>query len=356
LFRLSQWSFDRQGRTLSHGNFRFSRKNQIGVFVVSGPANHVDQVLDFFPLREVSGFPSIGAARPDSVSLHFYSDYGIYEGGLKYFYELSGGKPALKIRFGKLGLRSSEVRNRGLIYTVSELDKIGQIAIEPGRDGSLPSFAVTKVPVPAYPESPEPRPMRLPDGRSAVIKDKIAVSISGTSGRNESHVVPVPTIELYRRLRPSDPAPGEIQNGIGPHLLEGPLIWFANNFYDGEGTSGVGAIGSFDSRTNQFKMRYLPEIVRWSGSAIRLDGDDIWVGLMRQPEGSAYSGGLLRYNRITGAVMTWRVPDYIYTIDRVGDAIYCGTSEGLYILRAGAITHLRFEPDRDGKLTMIAGS
>ena len=84
----------------------------------------------------------------------------------------------------------------------------------------------------------------------------------------------------------------------------------------------------------------------------RLDGDDLWIGLMRQPEGAAFGGGLLRCNLKTGAVAKFDIPDYIHTIDRVGDTLYCGTSNGLYTVRGGEIKHLAFEPDSSGKLTM----
>jgi hypothetical protein len=55
----------------------------------------------------------------------------------------------------------------------------------------------------------------------------------------------------------------------------------------------------------------------------------------------------------TGRVKTFAIPDVIFTIDRVGDAVYCGTSHGLYMLRGDQITQLRFEPDEAGQLVMI---
>ncbi len=61
---------------------------------------------------------------------------------------------------------------------------------------------------------------------------------------------------------------------------------------------------------------------------MRLDGDDLWIGLMLRPEGAELSGGLLRYNLKTGAVAKFDVADYIHTIDRVGDTDGCGTSNG----------------------------
>ena len=49
--------------------------------------------------------------------------------------------------------------------------------------------------------------------------------------------------------------------------------------------------------------------------------------------------------RKTRAVAKYDIADYIFTIDRLGDAIYCGTSNGLYIIRRGVVAQMRFEPD-----------
>ena len=47
------------------------------------------------------------------------------------------------------------------------------------------------------------------------------------------------------------------------------------------------------------------------------------------------------------------VADYIHTIDRLGNTVYCGTSHGLYTVRGNQVTQLRFEPDDQGKLVMV---
>jgi hypothetical protein len=127
-----------------------------------------------------------------------------------------------------------------------------------------------------------------------------------------------------------------------------------NAAIDGEGHSGVGAVGTFDIQSGRYHMRYLPEIAASSGSAIRLDGDALWIGLLHRGEGAATGGGLLRYNTKTGSVNRYAVPDVIYTIDRLGDALYCGTSHGLYMVQDGKVTQLRFEPDDRGTLIMVA--
>ncbi len=327
-------------------------KSEIGVFVVSGSSNRVETLLDIFPENSVDGFPGIEATGEQSVSLHFTSDYGIDEGSVKYFYDSAGVHPVHKVRYKMLALTSSTVRNGKLVYT----GEGSQITIEP-HDGAAPSYRIVPVATSASGSQPQPVSYRLSDGTPVQAVGTPAGSShqpAGFSVSGQFYPVPVPSTEFERKMRPAEQAPLEIENDIGPSLLAGGTIWFTNSFYDGEGTSGVGALGSFDVHTHQYQMRYLPEIVNWSGSAIRLDGDFIWIGLMRQPEGSAYGGGLLRYDTKTGAVKHYAVTDYVHTIDRVGDAIYCGTSNGIYVIRGETITQLRFEPDASGKTTMIS--
>jgi hypothetical protein len=105
------------------------------------------------------------------------------------------------------------------------------------------------------------------------------VYITSQSGRQQFFHVPVPMPVRYHDSRPSSQTPEQIENDIGPFALDGTRLWFGNTFYDGEGISGVGAIGSFDTITRQFEMRYLPEIAPWSASALLVEGPDIWVGL-----------------------------------------------------------------------------
>ncbi len=315
-------------------------KRRIGVFIVSGSSNRVQLVLDQFPGDETQGFPSLEQPSANSVTLHFYSDYGLYYGSVKYFYDLSSGNPPLKFRYGMLALTSSTVRNGTVVYTGSALGRGYEISVD------FPNYKIKDGPAPPD-RGPQPVSLRLPDGRTLLLTNTpvgqthqpAGMTIIDKSGKREFYPAPVPTMALDRKMRSSEPAPFEIENDVGPVAMDGSTVWFANRFYDGEGTSGVGAIGAFDVRTRQFEMRYLPDIAAWSGSAMRLDGDDLWIGLMRQPEGAAFSGGLLRYNLKSGAVAKFEIPDYIHTIDRAGDAIYCGTSNGLYVVRDGAVTH-----------------
>jgi hypothetical protein len=329
-------------------------KTWIGAFVVAGPQNRVQLILDWFSESEEGGLPEIGTSDANSVSLHFYTSYGFYRGSIKYFYDLSTGKPPLKFRYGMPALVSSAIRNGRIVYEASSLEHRYEVTID------LPAYKITDAPAPPQ-ELPEPVSLRLADGRTVLVTNipdaqphqLAGMTIIDQPGTRKFYPAPFPTVDLILKLRPNE-GTIDISNYIGPVAPDGSNVWFANGFYNDEGASRVGSVGRFDLRTHQFEMRYLPEIVDWSGSAIRLDGDDLWIGLMHLPEGAAFSGGLLRYNLKTGSVAKFEVPDIINTIDRVGDTEYCGTSNGLYTVRGKEIRPLTFEPDSSGKLTMVA--
>jgi len=345
---------------------------QIGVFVVSGTDNQVRLTLDLYPVREIVASPTLDQPAEHAAYLHFYSDYGMYHGSVKYIYDLSSRTPPLKIRYGILALTSSTRENGKLQYTAS-FGQAGQVqegwsprhaivTIEPGAAASLPEFKI--VDAPAHEDIyTEPTPLRAADGESVIVANKTppgqphhpsGIYVVGESGTRQLFPAPIPTMDFYRKMLPDKQPQLEIEGDIGPFVLSGTRIWFASTFYDGEGTSGVGAIGTFDIPARKYQMRYLPEIAGWSGSAIMLDGDDLWIGLMRRPEGSSYGGGMLRYNTRTGSARKYAFADVIYTIDRLGDTLYCGTSHGLYMVRDDQLTQLRFEPDGKGELIMVA--
>ena len=333
---------------------------QIGIFVVSGKTNQVRLVLDRYPLSGTAGYPALERATTHVAYVHFYEDYGLYYGSVKYIYDLASPRPPLKIRYGIVALTSSVRRNGKPRYSASfgGSERHATIVIEPRAGDALPAYSIADAPAPPD-SSGEPARLATADGQSAIVENKTppgqphrpsGIDVIGKSGSKQYYPAPIPTMALDRKLLPDKQAPLEIEGDIGPFVLDGNKIWFASTFYDGEGVSGVGAVGSFDISTRKYEMRHLPEIAPWSGSAILLDDGDLWIGLMRRPEGADYGAGLLRYNIATGAVTKYAVADYIHTIDRLGDTLYCGTSHGLYTVRGSKVTQLRFEPDGQGKL------
>jgi len=350
-------------------------KEQIGLFVVSGETNQVQLLLDSFPLSSVvMERPKLELAGGGTAYLHFYSSYGFYQGSIKYVFDLTSHRPSQKIRYSILALTTVTRERETLLYQASSYgggseplpgwtERQYVITIEPRGGDSVPDYRIVDA-APKRDAAPSAlTPLRLADGQKVLVvhtsspdqrAQAAGVELTANSGRKLFFPLPIPTQSQYRALRPKAQRAENLENDIGPYAVAGTKLWFADTFYDGEGVSGVGAIGSFDALTHAFEMRNLPEIAAWSGSALVVDGRDLWVGLMGRPEGANYGGGLLRYNMDTGKVTTYPVHDLIYTLDIIGDTLYCGTSRGLYTVRGGKVTQLRFEPDVSGTLSMLA--
>lgn len=352
-----------------------------GVFLVFSPANRL-RVIDIASLEDSGGKPVFDGVDAHSAHVQFLSEYGIYGGSIRYSFDLLNETSAVKTRYGFLAMNASAQKNGDLVYSASygqwgnkQLDtRNARLTIHPTDDSAAPSWRLANLPAPTV--APTPGSAKAPRFSSPSVKPA-SFSIGGRQtlevinqtppgrerqpsfiqiggGRGPKQTFPAPVPKREQRQYPPHNTPPTMENDIGPFAFDGRTLWFTNTFYDGEGISGVGAIGAFDSVTHRYAMRYLPEIKQWSGSAILLDGDDVWVGLMHRPEGANFGGGLLRYNKNTRAVRVYPLGrDVINTIDKIGDKIYCGTTNGLYMVTGDRVTHLRFEPDDTGKLTMV---
>jgi hypothetical protein len=129
-------------------------------------------------------------------------------------------------------------------------------------------------------------------------------------------------------------------------------IWFGKTFYDGEGSSGVGDVG-FLSSDGQYTWLRLSEMADWSASALLLESSTIWVARVNKGEGELLSGGLLEYDRRTRVVRVHECRDLIHSIVHLGTSIFLGTRHGLDVLRDGALTGYRMEPDVTGRFVVV---
>ncbi|HLG97100.1 MAG TPA: hypothetical protein VKX49_12375 [Bryobacteraceae bacterium] len=343
---------------------------QIHLVVVSNATRQEALMLDSYPAKSIAAWPVLEVFGAHSAYLHFYGDYGLYYGSRKYLFDLGTTQPPVKIPYGIMSLRSTSRQGEKLVYSGSFAEggevqdparqRSAVISIDPRASG-FPAYEVSAVGPPLELPLPIEPVLRGPAGERVVVEHttppgephRPSTILVGSRGNEEAFPAPIPTLDLYRRILHRKQPPDEIESDIGPYAQDIDKIWFATTFYDGEGVSGVGAIGSFDISARKYEMRYLPAIAPWSGSAILLDGGDLWIGLKRRPEGADIAGGLLKYNVQTGAVETFAIPDVIFTIDRAQDAIYCGTSHGLYTIRGARVTQFRFEPVETGRLVMI---
>ena len=176
------------------------------------------------------------------------------------------------------------------------------------------------------------------------------------------HGMPTPTFETFAKLRPQRVKEGytrehtRLETEIGPSQLEGRRIWFGTTFYDGEGTSGVGGIGSFDLDTRRWQLVHPRAVVDWSSSAILVEPDAVWIGLVRNTEGSGPSRGLVRWDRASGDTRRVAIASGITVIRRFGGRLYAGTRDGLFIVDGAKLTHVTLVPQRGGGLRAVTSA
>lgn len=144
-----------------------------------------------------------------------------------------------------------------------------------------------------------------------------------------------------------------ISEDIGPHQLEGHRLWFGKTFYNGEGLTGVGGFGYFDTATRSYRLYSPSRIHRWSVSAIRVEPDFIWLGLYRRGEYGNSLGGLLRWDRKTEEVRLFDVRLSISHIVRHHDTLYLG-GNGIVTLRGDEIQSYFVDRTAGGRYQIVA--
>jgi len=170
--------------------------------------------------------------------------------------------------------------------------------------------------------------------------------------------LPQSTYAEFARLRPARVKDGydrraKIEERIEPYQIAADKIWFGKSFYDGESHTGVGGVGYFDRTAKKYTFLRIPEAFDWSVSNLFVEGDTVWAGLVRHPEGVDKSGGLIRHDLKSGTTQKYSIPDIIYFIERWRDGLYMTTSNGVYVLKGEKLTRYRIEPDLSGKMAVI---
>ncbi|HEX4275713.1 MAG TPA: hypothetical protein VHZ74_10180 [Bryobacteraceae bacterium] len=141
-----------------------------------------------------------------------------------------------------------------------------------------------------------------------------------------------------------------IAEKIGPVQPEGDKLWFGKTFYDGEGNSGVGSFGYFDTSDRQYHLFVPPELADYSVSAIRVEPDAVWMGIYQSGEYGGSPAGVLRYDRKTQAVHKYELPDAVYGLTISGKRTLMPTSSGIAVIDGDEITRYLVDRTTDGRL------
>jgi len=171
-------------------------------------------------------------------------------------------------------------------------------------------------------------------------------------GTVKFYPLPQPSAKLAKQLKPqySDrdfDSNYSISNAVGPFQFMDSKIWFGLTFYDGEGESGVGGYGYFDTETLQYNIEYKPKWADMSASAFYINGNSMWLGLYHQGEVN-YSGGVIRYDLQTGDITHFEIPEVVHVVKEWQGAVFFGTTNGVWILASGKMTQGYFTIDRKG--------
>jgi hypothetical protein len=146
----------------------------------------------------------------------------------------------------------------------------------------------------------------------------------------------------------------KISEQIGPYQGDGDRLWFGKTFYDGESVTGVGGFGYFDADSRSYTLYAPPEIWPWSVSALLLEPDALWLGLLDRGEGDDVSGGLLRWDRASKSVGYFDLKTNIHQIVRWSDAVYLATGDGIEVLQGDEVKRYIVDATANGRLQVVA--
>jgi hypothetical protein len=123
--------------------------------------------------------------------------------------------------------------------------------------------------------------------------------------------------------------------------------------YDGEGNSGVGGFGYFDTSDRQYHLFIPPELADYSVSAIRVGPDAVWMGIYQSGEYGGSPAGVLCYDRQTEAVHKYELPDAVYGFTISGKWTLMLTSSGIAVIDGDAINRYLVDRTTDGRVRVL---
>jgi hypothetical protein len=151
------------------------------------------------------------------------------------------------------------------------------------------------------------KPVRFgPGNRFTLTQEGERLIVLDQTGKMvKRYPLPQSSYAEFARLRPSRASDGytrqatAIDEAIGPWQIADGTVWFAKAFYDGEGNTGVGGFGHFDTEQLKYRIYSPREIADWSATAMLVEPEAVWVGVASNGEYRASGGGLLRFARAT---------------------------------------------------------
>ena len=135
--------------------------------------------------------------------------------------------------------------------------------------------------------------------------------------------------------------------------VEGGRLWFGKTFYNGEGATGLGGFGYFDTTTASYRLIAPPEIYPWSVSAILVEPQCVWLALDHRGEYGDYPGGLLRWDRKTATVRMFAVKTVVKGMAEAGGTLYLGAGDGIVTVKGEQVASYFVDARADGRCVVV---
>ena len=278
-----------------------------------------------------------------AVVLSRHSDYGLRGPRLKYFFNIRS-KALLARREFSPGSTEIEAGPDGPQLTPADAGYHERLALRnPSACPPVEPFG--------------------PGGSFRLVSDRVGfTSLPGCAigSPDRTFAVPKSSTEDFRAARPE--AAGrffsieglDFNETIGPAQLFEDRLWFGITFYDGEGATGVGGFGWFDPASEKLEVIRPPEMADWSASAILVEEDAVWLGLMRRPEGAEYSGGLIRWDRSTREIQRWPDAPLAREMQRNDRRLLLAGDGGGAVVEGGRLQIYFTDVDLEGRRQLTA--
>jgi hypothetical protein len=254
----------------------------------------------------------------------------------KWVYDIGDQKLVRQFSYQPFAMKRIDSHGADAVFIGTDQERSIAVQYEPNRE---PAFQVLH-------DAPPPRQIE-------VAKAPLPAGVSSFSRT---------TYDQFAAARPQRVKDGYKREGIqfdesvGPWQREGERIWFGKTFYDGEGETGVGGFGYFDQTAKKLQLFAPPEIVNWSVSALDVTADAVWLALVNNGEWGGSSGGLLRYDRKSGAIRRFPLPDVVYRLDDVGGKIVAATEFGFAVVAGDQVTRYFVDQTMDGGWRVVPAS
>ena len=305
----------------------------------------------------------------------------------KFVYDVRTKRLVSRFAYAAFAFYRAFSRAGGVVFVGSDAERLVAVEFQPGRE---PAFRVLgrgearpwteRIRIaqgtigvdhkPILYVQPDPfEPVRFGPSRAFALTQEQGNSLGPRltivekhGDRTVEHALPRSDYDVFAKARPERVKDGygrevtEIDERIGPWKLDGDKLWFGKTFYDGEGTTGVGGFGYFDTTERRYRLFAPPEVANWSVSAIYVEPGTVWMALVHNGEWGGSGGGLPRFDRRAETVRHVEIPDIGVEIGRVGDRLVIATDFGITIVEGGRTERYFVDRTADGRLRVAAAT